>query len=230
MAIKVGSCTVIDDTRNLANVCSISLVSGNQGTTGQVLKSQGAGQPSTWGAVDAITNYAYESRGSLRATTPTDGSQAYVTGLGYFVFELASTEPDDDETSFRTATGAWILSAPSWDFTKTYTEFERLGRNYSVLVNNTIGSVQGCPVCMNVNIPGASAGDFYQVQPYCGCPYNGEVRARYVESTGCVQIIGSVPCICASASASCGSVSVCVCNIGVFNSVCQWVVYVQKVS
>jgi hypothetical protein len=229
MAIKVGSCTVIDDTRNLANVCSISLVSGNQGTTGQVLKSQGAGQPSTWGAVDAITNYAYESRGSLRDTTPTDGSQAYVGGLGYFVFELASTEPDDDETAFRTATGAWILSAPSWDFTKTYAEFERLGRNYSVLVDNTIGSVQGIPVCMNVNIPGASPGDFYQVQPYCGCPYNGEVRARYVEATGCVQIIGSVPCICSSISVSCGYGYICVCNIGVFNSVCKWVVYVQKV-
>ena len=230
MAIKVGSCTVIDDTRNLANVCSISLVSGGQGTTGQVLKSQGTGQPSTWGAVDAITNYAYESRGSLRATTPTDGSQAYVTGLGYFVFELASTEPDDDETAFRTGTGAWILSAPSWDFTKTYTEFERLGRNYSVLVDNTIGSVQGCPVCMNVNIPGAASGDFYQVQAYCGCPYTGEVRARYVEGSGCVQIIGSIPCVCSSISVSCGYGYVCVCNIGIFNSVCKWVVYVQKVS
>jgi len=229
MAIKVGSCIVVDDTRNLANVCSISLVSGGQGTTGQVLKSQGTGQPSTWGAVDAITNYAYESRGSLRGTTPTDGSQAYVGGLGYFVFELASTEPDDDETAFRTATGAWILSAPSWDFTKTYTEFERLGRNYSVLVDNTIGSVQGCPVCMNANIPGASAGDFYQVQAYCGCPFNGEVRARYNEATGCVLIIGSVPCGSTSVSASCGYVAVCHCALGNFTSVCKWNVYVQKV-
>ena len=230
MAIKVGSCTVIDDTRNLANVCSISLVSGNQGTTGQVLKSQGAGQPSTWGAVDAITNYAYESRGTLRGTTPTDGSQAYVTGLGYFVFELASTEPDDDETAFSTGTGVWILSAPSWDFTKTYTEFERIGRNYSVLVDNTIGCFYCCTVCMSTNIPGASAGDFYQVQAYCGCSYFGEVRARYNESTGCVLIIGSVPCGSTTASASCGSVSVCHCALGNFSSVCRWVVYVQKVS
>ena len=229
MAIKVGSCTVIDDTRNLANVCSISLVSGNQGTTGQVLKSQGAGQPSTWGAVDAITNYAYESRGSLRATTPTDGSQAYVTGLGYFVFELASTEPDDDETAFRTATGAWVLSAPSWDFTKTYTEFERLGRNYTVLVDNSIGCFYCCTVCMNANIPGASAGDFYQVQAYCGCPYFGEVRARYNEATGCVLIIGSVPCGSTTVSASCGTVYVCTCTLGNFSQVCRWNVYVQKV-
>ena len=230
MAIKVGSCTVIDDTRNLANVCSISLVSGGQGTTGQVLKSQGAGQPSTWGAVDAITNYAYESRGSLRATTPTDGSQAYVFGLGYFVFELNSTEPDDDETAFRTGTGAWILSAPSWDFTKTYTEFERIGRNYSVLVNNSIGCFYCCTVCMNANIPGASAGDFYQLRPHCNCPYFGEVRARYNEATGCVQIIGSVPCGATSVSASCGSVTVCHCALGDFSQVCRWVVYVQKVS
>ena len=230
MAIKVGSCTVIDDTRNLANVCSISLVSGGQGTTGQVLKSQGTGQPSTWGAVDAITNYAYESRGSLRATTPTDGSQAYVTGLGYFVFELASTEPDDDETAFSTGTGVWILSAPSWDFTKTYTEFERLGRNYSVLVDNTITNFTCCPVCMNVNIPGASAGDFYQVQAHCGCPYCGEVRARYNEATGCVVIIADIPYTCASISVSCGYGYVCVANCGSFASVCKWNVYVQKVS
>lgn len=227
MAIKVGSCTVIDDTRNLANVCSISLATGGQGTSGQVLKSQGSGYASVWGAVDAISYFEYDNRGNLRGTTPTNGSQAYVSGLGYFAFELASTEPDDDETAFSTGTGVWILSAPSWDFTKTYTEFERLGRNYSVLVNNTIGSVQGIPVCMNVNIPGASSGDFYQVQAYCGCDFNGEVRARYVEATGCVQIIGSVPCTCASASCS---VQVFICNIGVFNSVCQWVVHVQKVS
>jgi hypothetical protein len=226
MAIKVGSCTVIDDTRNLANVCSISLVSGNQGTTGQVLKSQGAGQPSTWGAVDAITNYAYESRGSLRATTPTDGSQAYVSGLGYFVFELASTEPDDDETAFSTGTGVWILSAPSWDFTKTYTEFERLGRNYSVLVDNTLGTTTcTASVCMNANIPGASPGDFYTVQAYCGCEYFGEIRARYNASTGCVLIIGSIPCV--SSNGACGSTATA---CGVFGGVCKWNVYVQKVS
>jgi len=97
MAIKVGSCTVIDDTRNLANVCSISLVSGNQGTSGQVLQSQGTGQPSTWATVSSITNFEYNSRNDLRTTTPSDGAQAFVEDLGYFSFNLASDEPDDDE-------------------------------------------------------------------------------------------------------------------------------------
>jgi len=210
-------------------------VSGGQGTTGQVLKSQGTGQPSTWGSVDAITNYAYESRGSLRGTTPTDGSQAYVSGLGYFVFELSSTEPDDDETAFRTATGAWILTAPTWDTIQAYEQFERLGRNYSVLVDNTIQNWQGGNTYQYANIPGASPGDFYTVQPYpitaclC-CGYYGQASAYYDSAKGCVIILGSLPCVAICVAVSCGSVyTQCAYVCGNFSCVCKWNVYVEKV-
>ena len=212
MAIKVGSCTVIDDTRNLANVCSISLVSGNQGTTGQVLKSQGAGQPSTWGAVDAITNYAYDSRNDLRATTPTNGSQAFVENLGYFSFSLASDEPDDDETSFRTSNGAWLLSAPIWDTIEAFNAFEPNGGNYSLeVVNQIVGVSPGCCVAQCVSLPGAAQSDAVEINAICGGYYAGTVFMRYTSPAWCI-VASADNCSCAC-----------------MQNVCKWKIHVQKV-
>lgn len=225
MAIKVGSCTVIDDTRNLANVCSISLVSGGQGTTGQVLKSQGTGQPSTWGAVDAITNYAYDSRNDLRATTPTNGSQAFVENLGYFSFSLASTEPDDDETSFRTATGAWLLSAPIWDTIEAFNAFETNGGNYSLEVVNTFAGVSPCTfACQCIELPGASESDVVEIYAVCGGSFGGQVQMVYTNPAWCIVAWGG-PSVCAS-----GPCSPCASICGVcYGSVVKWKIHVQKV-
>ena len=221
MAIKVGSCTVIDDTRNLANVCSISLVSGGQGTTGQVLKSQGTGQPSTWGAVDAITNYAYDSRNDLRATTPTNGAQAFVEDLGYFSFALASGEPDDDETSFRTATGAWLLTAPTWNTIEAFNEFEPNGGNFSLEVRNTLAGVsvnQFAYQC--VNLPGATQNDVVEVYPICGGNYSGTAYMKYTSPAWCIAAWGG-PCVSGQCSPSIGGYC--------YASVCKWKIHVQKV-
>lgn len=59
-----------------------------------------------------ITNVSYDNRGTLRTTV---GTHAVVDGLGLFVFEVGSTEPDDDESCFATATGRWLLEAAHWD-------------------------------------------------------------------------------------------------------------------
>lgn len=59
--------------------------------------------------------YTYDNRATLRSQTPTVGDQAVVEGLGLFVWESASTEPDDDESCFATASGKWLLQAASWD-------------------------------------------------------------------------------------------------------------------
>ena len=58
---------------------------------------------------------AYDSRATLRATAGATGDQALVDGLGLFVYQDASDEPDDDESCFATATGCWLLQAASWD-------------------------------------------------------------------------------------------------------------------
>ena len=221
MAIKVGSCTVIDDTRNLANVCSISLVSGGQGTTGQVLKSQGTGQPSTWGAVDAITNYAYDSRNNLRATTPTDGAQAFVQDLGYFTFSLASTEPDDDETSFRTATGAWILTAPTWDTIEAFNAFEAEGGNYSLEVVNTFAGVSPCCYAYQcVSLPGAVQSDVVEVYAVCGGCFGGQVFMQYTSPAWCIVAWGGPQVSGQCSPQICGTC---------YAQVCKWKIHVQKV-
>lgn len=62
---------------------------------------------------DGIPVIPYEDRGTLR--TNTTATRAIVDGLGLFVFEAGSTEPDDDESCFATATGRWLLEAPHWD-------------------------------------------------------------------------------------------------------------------
>ena len=57
----------------------------------------------------------YDSRATLRSQTPTAGEMAVIDGLGLFVWESGSTEPDDDESCFATATGRWLLEAVHWD-------------------------------------------------------------------------------------------------------------------
>lgn len=60
----------------------------------------------------------YDDRGTLRSTT--DGRLALVESLGIFRFVSGSTEPDDDESCFATATGRWLLQAVHWDVVDTW--------------------------------------------------------------------------------------------------------------
>lgn len=64
--------------------------------------------------------FAYDNRALLRAVTATAGDQAIVEGLGLFVFAAASTEPDDDESCFATASGRWLLEAAHWDLVDSW--------------------------------------------------------------------------------------------------------------
>lgn len=58
---------------------------------------------------------AYDNRAALRSQTPAAGETAIVDGLGLFVWQADSTEPDDDESCFATSTGRWLLEAVHWD-------------------------------------------------------------------------------------------------------------------
>ena len=57
----------------------------------------------------------YESRADLRSLNPGEGDAYLIKGLGLFIWESASTEPDDDESAFATANGVWLLEAVHWD-------------------------------------------------------------------------------------------------------------------
>ena len=63
----------------------------------------------------SIAPLAYDSRASLRSTTPTVGDLALIDGLGLYQWTAGSTEPDDDESCFATASGRWLLMCPHWD-------------------------------------------------------------------------------------------------------------------
>lgn len=67
---------------------------------------------------DSIPVISYEDRGTLR--TNTTATRAIVDGLGLFVFEVGSTEPDDDESCFATGTGRWLLEAAHWDLVDSW--------------------------------------------------------------------------------------------------------------
>ena len=81
------------------------------------------GVSAAWTRIKPVLDaYAYDNRASLRALTPATGDFAAVRGLGIFAWQLASTRPDDDETVFATAGGAWELVATDPDYVHAYLE------------------------------------------------------------------------------------------------------------
>lgn len=72
------------------------------------------GTVASW-ADAGINQVAYDSRANLRSMTPANGNLILVEAIGLFRWWLGSTEPDDDETCFVTASGAWLLECPHWD-------------------------------------------------------------------------------------------------------------------
>lgn len=65
------------------------------------------------GTVELPKVLSYANRGDLRANET--WVHALVDGLGWFKWVTGSTEPDDDESCFATASGRWELQAPHWD-------------------------------------------------------------------------------------------------------------------
>ncbi len=63
----------------------------------------------------SLNRVLYDNRNALRTATPQVDDSTMVEGLGLFMWTNSKLEPDDDETCFTTATGQWLLQAPSWD-------------------------------------------------------------------------------------------------------------------
>lgn len=74
------------------------------------------GLSNAWAMVGTqVHRLGYEQRGQLRTLGYPGLQWAMVDGLGMFFFEAGSIEPDDDESCFLTAEGAWLLQCPSMD-------------------------------------------------------------------------------------------------------------------
>lgn len=74
------------------------------------------GVSNAWAAVGTqVHRLTYEQRGQLRTLGYPGLAWAMVDGLGLFAFEVGNTGPDDDETAFVKAGGAWLMQCPSFD-------------------------------------------------------------------------------------------------------------------
>ena len=116
----------------------------------------------------------YANRGNLRSL---DGSgTAVVDGLGLFVWVAGSGAPDDDESCFVTASGAWQLEAVSWDYAYAnwLPDFEVLNSKIAALIGGVFrGSFTMSLTSLaattsssfSVTVPGAVTGNSVVVNP-----------------------------------------------------------------
>lgn len=83
----------------------------------------------------AFVRITYDNRSSLRGVSAMPGGAAMVDGLGMFLHAAGSTELDDDETCFATATGRWLLVAANLDVVNGWLQ--------PVLDQCNVGSING---------------------------------------------------------------------------------------
>jgi hypothetical protein len=91
----------------LVDGLNISTVNGQSLMGGQPLVIQRS--------ATSLSFVSYEDRGGLRSLSPQADDSVVVEGLGLFMFFDSQDEPDDDETSFNTELGQWLLTAIAYD-------------------------------------------------------------------------------------------------------------------
>lgn len=116
------------------------------------------------GAFLAATPYVYDSRDSLRTLIVANNKLAAIDGLGMFYYSSTSTETDDDETCFATATGRWLMIGMHPDYIDAHT----LKQNSTTTVlpvfirhpfTSTIATISAnSESSMTFSVPGAKLG------------------------------------------------------------------------
>lgn len=113
-----------------------------------------------------IHKMSYAKRAELRALA---GEYAMVDTLGFFQFEEGSVEVDDDESSFATANGCWILQCPSFDLIEAWNLPRNNMLNVRVIpgaINMTATAVAGNSiVSVTSPLPGVEPGDTVIMTP-----------------------------------------------------------------
>ena len=148
-----------------------------------------------------ITTYSYDNRASLRAV---EAGFSLIESLGLFKWVAGSTEPDDDETAFKTATGVWELVAtdPDTVFASWLASFDTLQANIDdIAAKQLFGSFAMTLTSLNgatssdftATVLGAVAGDTVMVTPGNSFGTSGSDRSRlsytaYVSAANTVTI------------------------------------------
>jgi hypothetical protein len=189
------------------------------GTSAQVLRTNVAGTAMEWATASSgssIGYSTYDARNDLRALTPTAHALIVVESLGLFQWFSGSTEPDDDETSFATASGVWQLIAAHTDmvFANWLAEVDSLYSAVDTLTaftgkflrgsfNMTLTSLGAISTTVfTAPVAGASIGDSVIVNPGNGFGNDDGSKAilnykAYVSSANIVTIN-----VCNSATAA----------------------------
>lgn len=154
------------------------------------------------------TVLAYDERANLRELAAHPRQRALVQGLGLFVFEPGSDEPDDDESCFATATGRWLLEAVHWDVVDAWQAFDAEERDARlddvegrwpgrVLFGSAVSAItslggNGAQASFTGSVSGASPGDRVIATPPEVLPGFVTAFAR-VSSPGIVTVYLSNP-------------------------------------
>lgn len=119
---------------------------------------------------DTIIRLTWDARATLRATTPTTNHRlALVENLGLYMYVSGSTEADDDETCFATATasGCWLIQAVHWDLVDAWLGDETAANKPLIgAASHTFLSLAAlAQASFTTLIPGARPGDTVVVTP-----------------------------------------------------------------
>lgn len=149
-------------------------------------------------SITSVLSVEYASRSTLRSLTPSEGDKALVKELGLFEFVLGSTELDDDETSFATTSGVWLLQCPTYDFIEAQLGYyERIFTGYAI---NTIITVNSVSIAtQDVSVNGAQIGMPVAVSLF-GLSDGTVSLYAYVIAPNMVRVVVSNPSAAASAT------------------------------
>ena len=203
MAGQAGKFLTTDGETRTWGTPTVPPVTGLQRGTAQPRQLLGISAAGAVVGVAPLELLAYADRAQLR--TLTSGS-AIVRGLGLFTWEAGSTEPDDDETCFAAAGGAWVLTAAGPDavralwlaeisalqsaLTRHLAKFLRAG--FAMSATSLAANAE---VTFAVALEGASSGDSVVVTPVA-------TLASAVSCVGVVTAAGTVTVSVRNASAS----------------------------
>lgn len=203
MAGQAGKFLTTDGETRTWGTPTVPPVTGLQRGTAQPRQLLGISAAGAVVGVAPLELLAYADRAQLR--TLTSGS-AIVRGLGLFTWEAGSTEPDDDETCFAAAGGAWVLTAAGPDavralwlaeisalqsaLTRHLAKFLRAG--FAMSATSLAANAE---VTFAVALEGASSGDSVVVTPVA-------TLDSAVSCVGVVKAAGTVTVSVRNASAS----------------------------
>lgn len=142
---------------------------------------------------NVLGRYSYANRNQVRSLTPNTNDQLIIESLGLFCWYNITTEIDDDETCFATATGRWLLECAGPEFVYTVVQSSnnilredlediRTRIDTAFLIGTGVSGITSVAsvtqTSFNILVPGAETDDPVFVNPPNNLTHNVSVHAR----------------------------------------------------